>query len=233
VTSDPLVLIAEVDRATARLLATARTLDDAAVHAPSPLPGWTRGHVLTHVARNADSLINLLTWARTGIETPQYPSHEAREAGIRAGAPRPAADQVADLEAASERFVRAVEEMPAEAWGAVVSWRSGRTQPAARIVWARLTEVEIHHVDLDAGYTPADWPDAFSHRLLHDLANGRTEPAVRVNATDIGHTATIGAGSPTVSGPGHTLAAWLTGRSSGDGLTVDPDGPLPPVPTWS
>ena len=54
-TADPLVLIAEVDRATARLLATARTLDDDAVRAPSPLPGWTRGHVLTHVARNADS----------------------------------------------------------------------------------------------------------------------------------------------------------------------------------
>ena len=231
-TADPLVLIAEVDRATARLLATAHTLDDDAVRAASPLPGWTRGHVLTHVARNADSLINLLTWARTGVETPQYPSDEAREAGIQAGAPRPAAEQVADLAAASERFAKAVDDIPAEAWATMVRWRGGRAQPAARIVWTRLTEVEIHHVDLDAGYTPADWPDAFSHRLLHDLANGRTEPAIRLEATDLGHTAAIGADSPTVSGPGHALAAWLIGRSAGDGLTVTPDGPLPPVPTW-
>ena len=48
------------------------------------LPGWTVGHVLTHVARNADAYTNLLTWARTGVETPAYASPEAREALLRA-----------------------------------------------------------------------------------------------------------------------------------------------------
>ena len=41
---------------------------------PSLLPGWTRAHVLAHVAGNADALVNLLTWARTGEETPMYAS---------------------------------------------------------------------------------------------------------------------------------------------------------------
>ena len=68
--ADPLVLLDDVERATSRLLATAGSLD-ADPSAPSLLPGWTRGHVLTHVARNADSLVNLLTWARTGVVTPQ------------------------------------------------------------------------------------------------------------------------------------------------------------------
>ena len=51
--------------ATERLLATATALGDAQVREASLLPGWTRGHVLTHLARNADGMINLLSWART------------------------------------------------------------------------------------------------------------------------------------------------------------------------
>jgi maleylpyruvate isomerase len=41
---------------------------------PSLLPGWSRRTVIAHVARNADALCNLLTWARTGVETPMYAS---------------------------------------------------------------------------------------------------------------------------------------------------------------
>ncbi|MDP9427768.1 MAG: maleylpyruvate isomerase N-terminal domain-containing protein, partial [Actinomycetota bacterium] len=57
-------------------------LTDEELDRPSLLPGWGRRHVLAHVARNADALLNLLTWARTGAETPMYPSAEARDAGI-------------------------------------------------------------------------------------------------------------------------------------------------------
>ena len=57
-TADPLLLAAEVARSDERLLATARELD---IAAPSLLPGWTRGHVITHIARNADGYVNLLT----------------------------------------------------------------------------------------------------------------------------------------------------------------------------
>ncbi|HEX2301338.1 MAG TPA: maleylpyruvate isomerase N-terminal domain-containing protein, partial [Pseudonocardiaceae bacterium] len=64
---------------------------------PSRLPGWTRGHVVTHLARNAEGLTRLLTWARTGVETPMYPSREARAADIEAGAGRPPAEQLDDL----------------------------------------------------------------------------------------------------------------------------------------
>ena len=86
---------------------------------------------------------------------------------------------------------------------------SGTVAPAARIVWSRLCEVEIHHVDLNAGYGPADWPPAFAKRLLHE--------------------ATIPDG---VSGPDYALAGWITGRSDGSDLTVASGGALPPVPNW-
>src|SRR6266511_2471447 len=72
-TVDPLVLMTDVDQATEALLRTAEALDDGAVAAPSLLPGWTRGHVLTHLARQADAITNLLTWARTGVDTPGGP----------------------------------------------------------------------------------------------------------------------------------------------------------------
>src|SRR6476660_6696260 len=96
-----LTLQAELAASTARFLATAASLTEDDVAAPSLLPGWSRGHVLAHVAGNADSHINLLTWARTGVETPQYPTGAAREAGIEAGAGRTPAEHVAELAAAN------------------------------------------------------------------------------------------------------------------------------------
>ena len=50
--------------------------------------------MLAHLARNADGCVNLLTWARTGIETPQYRSAEQRDADIAAGAGRTSAGPV-------------------------------------------------------------------------------------------------------------------------------------------
>src|SRR5260370_27441423 len=81
----------QVDDATQRMLKTASTLSDEEVRQPSLLPGWTRGHVLAHLAGNADALRNLLIWARTGVKTPAYASQQARDEAIEAGARRPAA----------------------------------------------------------------------------------------------------------------------------------------------
>lgn len=79
--------LAAVAEATGHLLRTVAALDPAAVTGPSALPGWTRGHILAHLARNADSLLNLLEAARTGTDIPQYATLEARDQGIEDGAP--------------------------------------------------------------------------------------------------------------------------------------------------
>ena len=119
--ADPLGLAEDVDRRHRRLLADAGPRRRG-VAAPSLLPGWTRGHVLTHVARNADGAVNLLTWARTGVETPQYASREQRRPTSRRARHAAAAEQLADLAAACARFAEAVAQMPAEAWAAEVRW---------------------------------------------------------------------------------------------------------------
>jgi maleylpyruvate isomerase len=227
---DPLVLLTDVDRATDNLLRAAADLDPAVVSAPSLLPGWTVGHVLTHIARNADAYTNLLTWARTGVETPAYASPAAREAAIAEGAARPLREQLADIRTAHERFADAGAAMPAHAWTFHLDFIS---LPAAGVPWARLREVEVHHVDLAAGYRPADWPESFAHRVLHEVAGGLEGVSLTVRPDSLGHAVPVGGGGPPeVRGPAHELAAWLAGRSPGTGLTIDPPGALPTIPAW-
>ncbi len=232
VTADPLVLLAEIDRATARLLATAADLDGDPATTPSLLPGWTRGHVLTHIARNADGLVNLYTWARTGVKTPQYASPEQRDADIEAGAHRPLAELIADVRDSAERYQQAAAMLSTEDWSGTIEVRNGPAKVAV-LPWRRLREVEVHHVDLAAGYRPADWPESFAHRVLHEVARGVHGVSLTLRPDGTGHRLPVGSGDgPTVSGPTWALAAWLAGRAPGDELTVDPTGPLPTVPEW-
>ncbi|GAB2526096.1 maleylpyruvate isomerase family mycothiol-dependent enzyme [Nocardia heshunensis] len=220
-----------VATATGRLLPAVAALGEADLAEPSLLPGWTRGHVLAHLSRNADSLVNLLLWARTGIETPQYASQFLREADIEAGAPRPLREQLEDLTASHERWLALARVMPADRWSSLVRNRAGGEIPATRVVWMRLLEVEIHHVDLNLGYTPADWPADFTTGLLAQSIT-EVKPAdgtgFTVTATDTGFTATVGTPATTVTGPVAALAAWLIGRSPGTDLTGD----LPNLAAW-
>src|SRR6478735_9446159 len=73
------------DEGTKLLLDAATGLDEAAYDEPTALPGWTRRHLVAHVAANADALVNLVHWAATGRPTPMYASPEARAAGIERG----------------------------------------------------------------------------------------------------------------------------------------------------
>ncbi|WP_433386541.1 maleylpyruvate isomerase family mycothiol-dependent enzyme [Micromonospora sp. KLBMP9576] len=236
-TMDPLLLTGEVDAATDRLLRTAATFDGPDLAAASLLPAWSRGHVLAHLARSADGFVNLLTAARTGESIPMYASAAARDADIRAGASRPPEAHLDDLRRSADRFAEAVAAMPVEAWTATVQARLG-PWPAAMLVWGRLREIEVHHVDLDAGYRPADWPEGFGHRLLHEVAaslNGRADaPPMVLRFDGSRHELVIGdrSAAPTLTGAAPELAAWLIGRSPGTVLAVTPDGPLPQPPEW-
>lgn len=239
---DPSALLRQISHATGRLLRTAEQLGDDDVRAPSLLPGWSRGHVLTHLARNADGGRNLLTWARTGTETPEYPSLEARAEQIEAGAGRDAAALMADLRGSAAAFEAAYRLMPPEAWHRTVRWTRGQEHPASRAADARLTEVLVHHADLDAGYVPADWPQDFVRTMLGRVVasfSARDDaPAMHLHATGAETTTTYAIGvadgpvlhAPAVHGTGSALLAWLMGRSSGDGLTVRNAPALPSPP---
>ncbi len=227
----------EVAESTDRLLTTVRRLSDDDLRTASRLPGWTRGHVLTHIARNADALVNLAEWARTGRERELYAGgREGRDAQIEAGAGRPVAEVLADLEASSGRLLTALADLPAEGLDRTVRAPSGRELLGRDIPLGRVREVEIHHVDLDAGYTPAHWPAAFVVRTLDEVTafhRERGETAVAaVRGTRTGRTWELGGAGPVVAGQETGILAWLTGRSNGDGLDTDSEDPVPAAPRW-
>ncbi|MFD8616936.1 maleylpyruvate isomerase family mycothiol-dependent enzyme [Streptomyces sp. NPDC059513] len=217
-----------VREATDRLLNEAGKWDNAALAEPSRLPGWSRGHVLTHLSRNADALGNVLR----GL--PMYASSETRDADIESGAARPLAGQLADFRESADRL-RAAADEPAD-WSRTVTLRNGVTDSASRIPFRRLIEVEIHHVDLDVGYELEDLPADFTEReiaFLTDRFAGHPDvPATTVTAPD-GRTWTTGGGAegPAVSvrGTAAGLLGWLAGRRDGSALTVT-GGALPALP---
>jgi len=208
-------------------------LDPARLAGPSRLPGWTRGHVLSHLARNADALVNLLTWARTGVEARMYASPTDRADGIEAGAGRALPEQLADLTAAGQRFAAAAAAVPPERRTFTVLSGQGRQIPASEVPWLRAREVWLHLADLDAGPGIDDIPAGIAWALAADVAgwmSSRTEAAAELVAD--GHDPIrLGRGEQAggvIAGSPQRIAGWLTGRSAGNGLSGD----LPDLPRW-
>lgn len=152
----------QIDDATQRLLGTARVTAEPDLRAPSLLPGWTRAHVLAHLARSADAMRNLLIGARAGVDRPAYASAEARAAGIEQGTQLKPADLVADVAGSAMAFRTLTRQLPDEAWQYQVQILGSARFPAGQLLTRRLVEVELHHSDLGLGYSPTDWPASFT-----------------------------------------------------------------------
>ena len=198
-------------------------LGDDAFRAPSLLPGWSRAHVLTHLARNADGMINLLLWARTGIVTPAYASADARLADIEKGAVRSPNEIRDDVIASSNRLATVVRDLPEAAWAALVTNVQGRVIRASAVPWIR-ARVEF-----------ADMPGPMLDTLLVDgcEAMGRKPECPVLRLVDGGRAWEIGEGTAVVvTGPAPELAAWLLGRSKGKLLRADGARKLPTLPPW-
>jgi maleylpyruvate isomerase len=152
----------QIDQATQRLIDTARVITEPDLRASSLLPGWTRAHVLAHLARNADALRNLLVGVRTGQDRPAYASAEARQAGIEQGAGLKPGELIADLADSAMALRTVARQLPDQGWQVQVRILDSAPLPAAELLTRRLVEVELHHCDLGAGYAPAGWPAAFA-----------------------------------------------------------------------
>jgi maleylpyruvate isomerase len=173
------------------LLAAVSELTDEQARSPSLLPGWSIGHVLTHIARNGDSVVRRLSAASQGRIVDQYVGgREGRNREIEEGAFRPAKELVEDLRHSNAAVDQILLAYPADAWERPTRHFSGRQEPALSAVFARWREVEVHHVDLGFGYRPADWPDELVEHWLPSTAQGLT-----------------GRADP------HELWAWLMGRA--------------------
>ena len=222
-------------------------LSDAELAEPSALPEWSRAHVVAHLARNAEALMRLVTWARTGVETPMYPSRDARAADIAASAAHPPERLRAELSATAAELDAALVALTPAQWQAEVRSALGRPLPAAQVPWMRIREVWLHAVDLDAGAEVADLPDGVLDLLLDEVSATLSAidgcPAVELVATDRrfpigsdGHPAPtdrrwrlgpagLDGSAPVVAAPAAALVGWPTGR------TPPPPG-APELPRW-
>ncbi|WP_037080740.1 maleylpyruvate isomerase family mycothiol-dependent enzyme [Pseudonocardia spinosispora] len=211
---------------TALLLKTVDGLSDAELHEPSALPGWTRRHLLAHVALNAEALARLVSWARTGVESRMYRSAEQRNADIESGARISVSELREWVHSSVTGLAADLATLPEDAWSMPVATAQGRRVPATEIPWMRAREVNIHAIDLGTGLGFADLPDGFCPELVGDIAHTRsgTGPAL-VLASGGREWQVAGTGEPTrVELAMSEMAAWLAGRHD------RPD--LPELPKW-
>jgi uncharacterized protein (TIGR03083 family) len=217
------------------LLAKQADLGDDALSAPSALPGWSRRHLIAHVAANADALRNLIHWAATGEPTPMYRTPAERAAGIELGTRLPARDLGAWLHRSADALEGAMARLSEQQWQASVVTAQGRTVPASEVPWLRAREVFVHAVDLAGGLSFTDLPASFLAVLCDDVAAKRGTgpgPAMVLQAGDTGDRWELpGSGEVvTLTGPLAEIAAYLTRRPHH--LATSGGEEVPTLPPW-
>jgi len=188
-------------------------LTDDMARRPSRLAGWTVGHVLSHLARNADSYVRLTLAAEGGESVDQYPGGAVgRDADIEEGSNRGARELVADL----RRSIYELEGAWAtvrDAWFGHGRLMSGARVPVSELPLRRWREVEVHAGDLGLAELGLDGPASWSTDYVrHDLVTMTMQWKARgsMGLTDL----------PTavVVRPAHERLAWLLGRMHVDGV---------------
>jgi len=214
--------------------------------APSLLPEWTRAHVVAHLALNAEGLARCLRGlvadeageARSSEPETMYDSDEQRDEDIRTLAEAEPSEIRARLMAGSTFLDEAIAAVPRAEWATYVERTpGGRRMRADSLPGMRLRELEIHHVDLDAGYTAGDWSVSFAEHLLDAMVKRvqNTEP-FEVKPLDTRRTWVFGSGEAEyplriVTGPAADAAWWLTGRPAPGTLSCS-HGELPSIEGW-
>lgn len=210
--------IAQVALAHAALVEHVEALGGAGADpaAPSALPGWTRGHLLTHLARNADSLVRILEGVERGERRDQYVGGAAgRNAAIEAGAGRTWAELATDVRAASAALDAQMAGQ--RRWDGEGVGGTGTAVPATDVPFRRWREVVVHRADLgDPAFTARDWPTEYVREELRQLT-------MRWNARlPMGGT---GLPPAALAAPELARLLWLMGRGEIPGL--DPAGIFP------
>lgn len=172
-------------------------LSDADIRQPSRLAGWSVGHLLSHLARNAEAMCRRIDAAEQGELIEQYVGGRAgRQAEIDLGASRSAPEIVGDVREWSIRLDDRFDALSDDVWGRPVLTVAGGEHPVGLLPFRRWREVEVHLVDLDVGIEPNDWTNGLVTRSLPRLIAGLGERAEQ-----------------------RELMAWLLGRGPAPDLT--------------
>ncbi len=226
--------LAGLEASTLALTHTVDVLGAEDLAADSLLPGWTRAHVVAHVALQGLALAGAMDGVARGQAVAMYESDEHRDAAIEELARASPAELREQHLTAVTSFADAVGRMERDHWdGQVLRLPDGPAWPMVTVVPTRRREVEVHHADLGTAYTRAEWPEDFVVELLDAVTVDHAGSGpFRVRATDLGRDWAVGEGDgPVVMGAGADLGWWLTGRGTGDGLACDAAA-LPRLGPW-
>jgi maleylpyruvate isomerase len=148
---------------TAGLIALLGRLDADAFEAPSRLPGWSRMTIVCHLRYGAGALLRMSLDVLEGRPTSYYPAGRARQrpttlvptSGEEVG------DVLTDWADKAARLDEVWASLDTDAWALTVAEPEHNVDlgsvPLARLALLRLTEVDLHGVDLGVGF--ADWSD--------------------------------------------------------------------------
>ena len=145
-------------------------LTDEMVGRDSRLVGWTVGHVLAHLAHNADGMTRMFEGAEAGAVADQYPGGlTGRNADIERDAPRSADDHIAAVRSSIYRLEGAWSRAR-EAWLGSGRLGTGAVVPIADLPMRRWREVEVHMGDLGITELGLDGFGVWSNDYVgHDL----------------------------------------------------------------
>lgn len=220
-----------VREATARLLADLKEQDATTLSQPSRTEGRSRLDVLEHLSADA----------------------RTRAGDDRVGDSTAGIDAVAELDAACDHLADTWAVRSPDSWGRRLDGMRRGASRAASEPAARLVEVLLGHIDMGIGCEASSWTGpqvdvALGHVMTalsqkHSRVNGdaaiwklhRTDPGPEAGSDWVVIRASYGTeihpvpadADATITGPGHALMAWLTGRvplaESGLEVTGDTD----------
>jgi len=221
-------LLAAIDDHTARLVADARACDDLA--APSLCKGWSRDHVLNHIARNAEAMSRLVAAAVDGSGETMYASPQRRDSDIDDGVGRAGTEVVADVDETAAALAPQLRRLTPEHRDVVLERTpGGPTFKGGMLPFMRLREIVYHHVDLDTGFDftdlEADLQVLFVANELKRQQGAPTPPSVKIRS-DEGDVWSIGSADTEVTGSRAGILRWLA-RQDASGVRGVGDEPVP------
>lgn len=188
-------------------------LGDADVVVPTALPGWTRGHVLAHIAHVSNAVARQVEYALRGEKIEFYDGGQGgRTQAIEMNAGHTAAEHSAYISTALTRALMVLSSLDESQWTLPVSYRNGDVRGVALAYWRELV---IHLADLQLGRGPETWSKEFCLYLIEFLSV-RVPAGLRLKLLPLGLAPmTIGAGTQAVSVSGMLtdIVAWLSGRT--------------------
>ncbi|MFP5311093.1 MAG: maleylpyruvate isomerase family mycothiol-dependent enzyme [Actinomycetes bacterium] len=209
----PAGLLAELHKAETALTAAMNRIPEGGEKAPSALPGWSRGHLLAHIAGICDALARQVEYGRRGDTVELYDGGvDGRNRAIDLAAGHSLVQHRQDVDAAVQRALTAFDALREEEWQTHIAFRDGVIFDAGLALWRELV---IHTSDLDTGTGPETWNKEFCSHLFDFLA-ARVPAGKRLVLQPVAlPPLALGAGGSTVvvSGMVTDIAAWLAGRT--------------------